>query len=137
MKDKIFVDTNIVIDLLAVREPFYKEAKQIFQLAEKNKIEIQLSSITFVNIKYILRKQIGKEQAKNVVQGIRLITSVCNVGEKEIDLALISDMKDFEDAVQYYTAVNNKSKVIITRNTKDFKKSELPVMTAEEYVSSR
>lgn len=137
MKDKIFVDTNIVIDLLALRVPFYEEAKKLFQLAEKNKIEIQLSSITFVNIQYILRKQIGKVKAKNVVQGIRLITSVCNVGEKEIDLALISDMKDFEDAVQYYTAKNNKSKVIVTRNSKDFKKSELPIMTAEEYVSSR
>ena len=136
MRDKVFVDTNIVIDLLAVREPFYEEAKKLFQLAEKNKIEIQLSSITFINIQYILRKQIGKDRTKNIIQGIRLITSICNVGEKEVDLALISEMKDFEDAVQYYTARNNKSEVIITRNLKDFKKSKLPVMTAEEYLNS-
>lgn len=66
--------------------------------------------------------------------GIRTISTVCNSGGKEIDLALVSDMKDFEDAFQYYTAINNSVNIIITRNPKDFEDSRIPIMSAEEYI---
>ena len=58
------------------------------------------------------------------------------MGEREIDLTLLSERKDFEEAVQYFTAINNNSKVIITRNSNDFKEAQLPIMTAEEYLST-
>jgi len=136
MKEKVFLDTNIVLDLLAKREPFFLSAKELFKLGEKQKIELLISSLTFINVQYILRKQIGKESAKKAIRAIRLLCSICNMGEREIDLALLSEMKDFEDAVQYFTAINNNSKVIITRNTNDFKQAQLPIMTAEEYLKS-
>lgn len=137
MKEKVFLDTNIVLDVLGKREPFFEAANNLFKLGEKGEIELQISSITFINVQYILRKEIGKEPVKTVIRGLRLLCSVCNIGEREIDLALLSDMKDFEDAVQYFTAINHNSKVIITRDTKDFKGSRLPIMTAEEYLKSR
>lgn len=136
MKAKIFVDTNIVLDLLAKREPFYYSAQNLFELAEKELIELQISSITFVNIQYILRKQVGGQAMRKILQNLRLLCVISPIGAKEIDLALLSDMKDFEDAVQYYSAVSTNASVIITRNIKDFKKSAIPVMNADEYIKS-
>jgi len=136
MKEKVFLDTNIALDMLGKREPFFQAASNLFKLGETRKVELQISSITFINVQYVLRKQLGKEETKKAIRGLRLLCKVCNIGEQEIDLALLSEMKDFEDAVQYFTALNNKSKVIITRNAKDFKGSRLPIMTAEEYLNS-
>ncbi len=132
--EKIFVDTNIILDWLGRREPYFKYAKALFKKAEDGDIEVLISTMSYISTEYILRKQIGEEKAKQALAGIRTITSACNSGAKEIDLALISSMKDFEDAFQYYSAVNNEAKVIITRNPKDFSDSKLPVMSAEEYL---
>lgn len=136
MKEKVFLDTNIVLDMLGKRIPFFQSAEKVFKLGETGKIELQISSLTFINVQYILRKEIGKESVKKVIRSLRLLCKICNTGEREIDLALLSEMKDFEDAVQYFTAINNNSKVIITRNGNDFKGSQIPVMTAEEYLNS-
>ena len=83
-----------------------------------------------------MRKQLVKESSKKAIRALRLLSSICNMGEREIDLALLSEMKDFEDAGQYFTAINNNYKVIITRNVNDFKEAQLPIMTAEEYLKS-
>lgn len=136
MKTKVFVDTNIVLDVLAKREPFYDAGKDLFALAEKEVIELYLSSITFVNIQYILRKQVGGPAMRQILQNLRLICLVAPTGAKEIDLALLSEMKDFEDGVQYYSAINVNASIIITRNIKDFKKSTIPVMDAAAYLDT-
>ena len=73
---------------------------------------------------------------RQILQNLRLLCTISPIGAKELDLALLSDMKDFEDAVQYYSAINTNASVIITRNIKDFKKSAIPVMNAEEYIKS-
>ena len=132
--EKIFVDTNIILDWLSKREPFYVYAKELFKKGESKEVEILISTMSFITTEYILRKQIGKEKTKQALAGIRTISKVCQSGEKEIDLAILSEMKDFEDAYQYYTAINNSAKVIITRNPKDFKGSKIPIMNAEEYM---
>jgi len=134
--EKVFVDTNIILDWLSQREPFFIYAKQLFLKGENNEIQILISTMSFISTEYILRKQIGKEKAKQALAGIRTISEVCTSGEKEIDLSLVSSFKDFEDAFQYYNALNNSAKVIITRNPKDFKNSKIPVMSAEEYLKS-
>ena len=136
MQEKVFFDTNIVLDMLGKREPFFQSAEKVFKLGETGKMELQISSLTFINVQYILRKQIGKEPTKKVIRSLRLLCTICNTGEREIDLALLSEMEDFEDAVQYFTAINNNSKVIITRNGNDFRGSQIPIMTAEEYLNS-
>ncbi len=134
--DRIFVDTNIILDWLAQREPFFEFARELFRKGEEKEIVILISTMSFISTEYILRKQIGKQKAKQTLAAIRTICKVCDSGEKEIDLSIISSMKDFEDAFQYYTALNNLAKVIITRNPKDFTNSELPIMSAEEYLKS-
>ena len=134
--DKVFVDTNIILDWLGERKSHFRWAKELFSKGEDNEIEILVSTISFINTQYILRKQIGKEKSKQTLAAMRTIFTICARGEKEIDLALVSSFTDFEDAFQYYSALNNSAKVIITRNPKDFKNSAIPIMSAEEYIKS-
>lgn len=135
--ERIFVDTNIILDWLGMRQPFFEAAKELFRLGEEKEIEILISTMSYISVEYILRKQIGKEKAKQALAAVRTISRVCGSGEKEIDLALVSSMKDFEDSFQYYNALNNSAKVIVTRNPKDFVGSILPIMNAEEFLKSR
>jgi predicted nucleic acid-binding protein len=134
---KIFLDTNIIIDLFAKREPFYNAAANLFSMADRKEIDISVSALTIANTNYILLKYLKPEDTKNVLRKIRLITKVISLDTKIIDLSLYDkDFKDFEDALQYYSALENNIDVIITRNLKDFQKSKLPVMTAEQFFKS-
>ena len=133
-KGAVFVDTNIILDWLGKREPFFKYAEELFLKAENKEIEVLISTMSYITTEYIIRKQLGKEKTRQALSGIRMISSVCSSGGKEIDLALVSDMKDFEDSFQYYTALNNSANIIITRNPKDFVDSKVPIMSAEEYI---
>lgn len=135
--EKVFVDTNIILDWLGKREPYFKYARELFRQSEDREIELLISTMSYISTEYILRKQIGKHKAKQALSGIRTISTVCKSGEKEIDLSLVSTMKDFEDSFQYYTALNNAAEIIITRNPKDFTNSIIPIMSAEEYIKSR
>lgn len=135
--EKVFVDTNIILDWLGNRVPFFIHAKKLFQKAENGELEILISTMSYISTEYILRKQIGKEKSRLALAGIRQISRVCSSGEQEIDLTLISSMRDFEDAFQYYSALNNDAEVIITRNPKDFSDSVLPVMSAEAYLKMK
>ena len=93
--------------------------------------------MSFISTEYILRKQISQNKTKQALAAIRTICTVCDSGEKEIDLSIASSIKDFEDAFQYYNALNNSATIILTRNPKDFSNSELPIMSAEEYLKSK
>jgi len=131
----LLLDTNIVIDLLGCREPFYAEAALLFSLADRQKIKLYVSALTFANTSYILFKQKGSEESKLILRKLRLLVNVLKLDEKVIDLALNDEgFIDFEDALQYFSAIENGLDVIITRNLKDFQKSSLPVMTAGQYL---
>jgi predicted nucleic acid-binding protein len=132
---KVFLDTNIVIDLLAKREPFYNHAAQIFSLADKMKIQLYVSALTFANTNYILLKERKPEEAKSILRRLKLIVNIISLDEKIIGLSLNdTDFRDYEDAIQYYSAIENGIETIITRNLKDFQKSKIPVLTAEQYL---
>lgn len=135
MMDKLLVDTNIIIDLLAKREDFYKEAQQLFTLADKGKVCLFISALSLANIHYLLAKTYGKENARRILIQFKVLVEVLALDNKITELALASDFSDFEDAIQYYTAIENGLNIIITRNKKDFKSSSLPVFTAAEYLS--
>jgi predicted nucleic acid-binding protein len=132
---RLFLDTNIIIDLLAKREPFYKQAAQIFSLADKMKVQLFVSALTFANTNYILLKEKKPEEAKLILRKLKLIVSIISLDDKIIGLSLNdSDFKDYEDAIQYYSAVENGIELIITHNLKDFQKSKIPVLTAEQFL---
>jgi len=133
----IFIDTNIVIDLLGKREPFYEEAAKLFSLADRGKVKLYVSSLTFVNTNYILTKLKNAKEARVILLKFKILVVVLELNDKIIELSLNDDeFNDFEDGLQYYTAVENQSDIIITRNLKDFKRSKIPVMTAGQYLKS-
>ncbi|MEP5612647.1 MAG: PIN domain-containing protein [Cyclobacteriaceae bacterium] len=135
---ELFVDTNIVIDLLAKREPFYSSAARLFSLADKSKVKLSVSSLTFSNTNYILSRQKTFREARAILRNFKMLVSVLPLDEKIVMLALNdSKFADFEDGLQYHSAVEFDQEIIITRNQKDFKSSKIPVMTAEEYLISR
>lgn len=132
----ILLDTNIVIDLLASRDPFYAEAAALFSLADKKSIKLSVSALSLANTHYILSKFTNDQDARKILRNFKVIVTVLPLDDKLVDLALNSDFKDFEDAIQYFTAIENDQKLIITRNKSDFKDSKIPVMTASEFLKS-
>ncbi len=135
--EKVFVDTDIVLDLLGSRDFFYIHSANLFSAADKNEIKIYVSSLTFANLNYILSRQYSGEQARKKLLKFKTLVTVLSVNDKIIELALASDFKDFEDGIQYYTATENNIKIILTRNIKDYKTAEIPVMTAEQFLKGK
>ncbi len=134
---KVFIDTNIVIDLLSKREPFYDESADLFSLADNKIIELSISSLTIANTSYTILRQTNSKTAKEILRKLRLIVNVLPLNDKIIGIALNDDsFSDFEDGLQYFTAIENNQDLIITRNLKDFKASKLPVMTARQFVET-
>jgi len=134
---KVLLDTNIVIDLLAKREPFYQEAAKIFTLADRKVIKLFVSALSFANVNYVLLRQRKPEEAKLILRKLKLLVGILSLDEKIISLSLNdNDFKDYEDALQYYSAIENDIEVIISRNLKDFQNSKLPVMTADQLINS-
>lgn len=95
--EKVFVDTDIVLDLLSARLPHYKYAAELFSLADENSIKLYVSSLTFANVNYILSKQLSAAQARKILLKFKTLINVLAVNDKVIELALASDFHDFED----------------------------------------
>lgn len=132
--DGLFVDTDIILDLLAKRELYYPYAAELFSLADSGKINIYVTPIIITNIHYILREAVGKDKTIKSLLKLKLLVKILAVDEKIVELALTSDFNDFEEAVQYYTARENNIPILLTRNKKDFKKASIAIMTADEYI---
>lgn len=132
--DKIFVDTNVVLDLLSKREEFYREAQDLFTLSDHKEITLYVSSLTIANAHYLISKNHKLDDARKILIKFKVLVEVLPLDDKVLELALVSDFKDFEDAIQYHTALENEIDIIITRNKKDFKNAKLPVLTAKEYL---
>jgi len=132
---KIFIDADVILDLLAKRETHYKYAAALFTLIDSSKCKAFTTPVVISNIYYILKKLKKEEFAGNKVRKLRLLLNILAVNEKIIDLALSSNFKDFEDAIQYYASVENKIDFIVTRNRKDYKASAIPVVSPEEYLN--
>ena len=134
---KLVIDTNSVIDVLSRREPFFEEAAELFSLADKKQVELSVSSLTIANTSYALLRQMDSNKAKSVLRKLRLILKILPLDDKIIGLALNDEnFSDFEDGLQYFTAIGDEQELIITRNLKDFKNSKLPTMTAKQFIET-
>lgn len=132
----LFLETNVLIDLIDKREPFYNDIAVIASMAENKKLKLAASSLSFVNTVYVVSRNIDEKLVLDGLKKFRIICDVSNIDEIVIDKSLISSFNDFEDAVQYFSALHHKSDIIITRNKKDFKNSEISVMTPSEFLAS-
>jgi predicted nucleic acid-binding protein len=133
---RIFLDTNVILDLLGERVPFFDSIAKVATLADQKKLTLVVSPLSFTTTDYVLNKYESSESVLNKLRKFKIICEVCEVNEETIDKALNASFKDFEDGLQYFTALQSNCSVIITRNGKDFKHSTIPIMTAEEYLSS-
>jgi predicted nucleic acid-binding protein len=134
---RVFLDTNIVIDALLERKEWMEEAFQILSLAEKGDIEVYCSSLSLATANYFMER--AKMPHNVLINKMRTFCQLCPptcVDASVVQQALGSSFSDFEDALQYYSAQTVKADVIITRNFKDFAASEIPVMTAEDYLDT-
>ena len=132
---KLFLDTNIVMDLLENREPFSHDAVRLFTMAYHKQVKLIVSPMTYSVASFLLHKH-GSEGVRKLLSNFRQLSRVATSNERTVDDALASQFKDFEDAMQYYTALKAKADAIITRNGKDFVHSKIPVMTAGEFLST-
>ena len=133
---KLFVDTNIAIDLFEKREPFYPHAANLFSMADKGKVKLFVSSLTFEIANYLISKANSSSRTREILLKFKILVTVLSLSDKVVDLALNDrSFPDFEDGLQYHTAIVNESEMIITRNLKDYKNSRIPVMTAQQYMA--
>lgn len=135
---KVLIDTNIVIDLLSKRKSFYDDAADLFSQADKKELKLTISSLTFANTNYILTKLKSAKVAREILRKFKVLVEILSLNDKITELALSDEsFPDFEDGLQYYSAIENEVDIIITRNKKDFKNSRLPVLTAKEYLARK
>jgi len=134
--EKLFVDTDVVLDLLSGRQPHYKFAAELFSLADIESVRLYVSSLTFANVHYVLSKQLSASESRRLLLRFKTLVTVLPVNDKIIELALSSSFADFEDAIQFYAAIENNISILLTRNLKDFKKATIPVMTPQQYLKS-
>ncbi len=129
----IFVDTNILIDLIADRKPFSKFAIDLFNKAEQKKILLYTSSHSIATTHYLLKKYIEEKKLRLIIIDLLEFISVIPVDGQVINRGLLSKHKDFEDAIQMICAstIGNMD-AIVTRNIKDFRNSEIPAFTPDE-----
>jgi len=137
MSKEVFIDTDIVLDLLCKREPFYPYAAEVFTLGDKGTLTLVTTPLVFANVFYILRKLLGIEKAKELLRKLRIMMGIVEIDEKIVDLALNSSFSDFEDGIQYFTAQEHGIQHLLTRNLRDYKGSELIVQTPEEYLKTQ
>ena len=136
MKTKLFIDTNVMLDLLGERIPFYEPIAKIATLADKGQIIMVVSALSYATVGYFLTKYENNEMAKDKLRKFKIISAICDLDELIIEKGLNSNFSDFEDALQYFSALKSGCSILITRNGKDFKASQIPVMTADEYLMS-
>ena len=133
----IFSDTDIILDVITGRMPFSVEASSIFTLIEEEHIKSSTSSLSFSNLYYVLRKYATHQRVVSRLKELSELLHILNVDDSIIKRALQSGFKDFEDAIQYHAALSNPEiGVIVTRNIKDYKEAELPVMTPETFLKT-
>ncbi|MFZ1585912.1 MAG: PIN domain-containing protein [Saprospiraceae bacterium] len=133
---RLLIDTNIVMDLLSKREKFYDEAAALFSRADKKELVLTITSLTFANTNYILTKLKSAKEAREILRKFKVLVELLNLDDKIAELALSDEsFPDFEDGLQYYSAIENQIDVIITRNKKDFKNSKIPILSTKEFLA--
>ena len=136
MIPRLFIDTNVMMDLLGERVPHYESIAKVATLADKGKIKMVVSAFSYPTVYYLLSKFESSEKVKEKLRKFKIISKVSDLDEITIEKGLTSDFKDFEDALQYHCALKADCDILLTRNSKDFKESSIPVLSADEFLQN-
>ncbi|MEO6130521.1 MAG: PIN domain-containing protein [Saprospiraceae bacterium] len=134
--NKVFVDTDVILDFLLDRLPFADYASVLFSLSEEGKIRLFTSGLVFSNCYYVLRRIASHRKVMEKLNMLSAYVEVISMGSSTVKIALELGFKDFEDALQNFAAKEAKLQILLTRNTKDYSSSDLSVMTPEVYLAS-
>lgn len=138
MEYKLFVDSDVVIDFFTDREPYANPASELFELNENGNVKLYLSAISINNIYYIVRKFLGHKKTLEVIELLTEMTEIVGTTKTEITQALKNEFSDYEDSVQYSSALTIKDvNAIITRNIKDYRNSSIAVMTPLNFLKMK
>ena len=132
---RLFLDTNILIDVVADRQPWVREALILFELAKQGKLTLVTTDYSFVTIAYVTRKLYPEEELRRLLKGLMRYVDVVEVGKEIISAALDGGWRDMEDHVQSLVAKRESADVIITRNEKDFALSDVRVLSPSGFLS--
>ena len=133
---KLFLDTNIIIDVIANRQPWVREALILLELAKRGRVTLITSDYSFINVAYVTRKLYSKEELCQLLKGLCNYIELVEVGRKVICEALENPWKDIEDCVQYLVAKRETVDVILTRNEKDFLLSDIQVQNPSSFLNA-
>lgn len=133
---RVFLDTNVILDYLGHREPWYNDAATVFDWGAKGIIQLTAASMSFGTLSYLTRKVFSPPEYKTVVNNICKYCHIAVVDKDSVFYAANSSFEDFEDAMQYRSAKKAKSDIIVTRNPNDFLDSDIPVMLPNEFVKA-
>jgi len=131
---KVFLDTDVLIDFLTRRAPFEVEAMKLMEYSNRKKLRINISSLSISNIHYLVSRLENKAKSREKIKSLLKLVDILSVDKKIVEKAAYSEFKDFEDAIQNYCADQNGIKILITRNIKDYSKSNLAVQTPKEFI---
>ena len=135
---KVLVDTNIIIDVLEQRKPFFKDSYRLIQLGLQGKLETIMSAGAVTDVYYIISRSIrDAKKAKEKIAALTTLVNICNITANDINTALTLDMADFEDAVISSIAKREKVDFIITRNEADFSASLVPAINPSQFLKQR
>lgn len=132
---KVFIDTNIFLDILCRREQFVDDALSIFDMAVDGRIELLISDLSIANIKYITRKELSVDEFYGMLQTFRPVFTIVPVGADVVDRAVALHADDFEDALQYFSAIQAGADCLITRNIKDFRFAKIEVLDSKSFLA--
>jgi predicted nucleic acid-binding protein len=135
MIEKLFIDTDIILDIVLKREPFFPESQKVLSLIESNYFSGFTSSLIIANCYYIICNNRDEKIALKTISKLRSILNVLPFTDKEIGESLNSNIKDFEDGVQYFIALNNSMNNLITRNISDYKDLDINVLTPADFLN--
>ncbi|NEP05412.1 MULTISPECIES: putative toxin-antitoxin system toxin component, PIN family [Okeania] len=129
---KVLIDTNIALDFLLQREPFFGDADALFEVIKNQQIEGFVTATTLTNIFYIVRKQTKSIERAREAVAMTLALEICDVNRNILETAFASNLRDFEDAVQLACAYAKNLDAIITRNADDFAGASLPILSVQQ-----
>ena len=135
MTPRLFIDTNVLLDVLAAREPFCADSQRIWTLSESGRAEGRVSAMSFSNCYYIVRKYAGRRSAEKAVRLLRDVFTPVDLTSQILSQAIDSGMADFEDAIQFYSAAHAQAGYIITRNVDHFPRTPMPVLSPTEFLA--
>jgi len=133
---KVFIDTNIFLDILCKRDLFVDDALSIFDMAVDGRIELLISDLSIANIKYVTRKEIPSDKFYDLIQTFRSIFTIVPLGAGVVDNAVSLRANDFEDALQYFSAVQAGADCLVTRNIKDYRFAKMEVLDSKTFLAN-